>query len=221
MNKKIILVIVAIALISVGVASLVGSVKIVPQPDPSWLILYNELDTAGDWKSALWINAAYGAVRTPITFTTIVMEEEDYNDAGQNLILLGGSKSLAIQAPWISLNPSWFNIAEPDVYTHIVFSVQNDGWHLQTPQNDYTLNAQNDVGIIIRCLDLTLRRWVIIAIGYSAWGTAYAAKLLVTDWSTVVSHSYIVFQVTQHGGSDPSSWTLEQFDGAILEQGIA
>jgi len=189
-----------------------------PVIDDTWLIAYNAANTIGDdLQSAKWVQAKYGGTLVDIGNDTI-----NFNTWGQNLFIIGGSKSLALQAPWTGLDPTWYAVKQPDTYLGMQYYHDAQGnSHTITPKGtDYLKSCpNNDYGTITKGYDYTLRRWIIIVLGYSGYCTAYGAKLICTQYQTVTAPTYVVYKVTEWGGVNPATWTQDQFNGVLIEQG--
>lgn len=185
-----------------------------PRIDETWLIAYNAGDT-WDPTSASWVEHTFNG-----TLVDLNNPPESWDENGQNIIVIGGSKALANEVPWIGLKPEWYGIQRPNTYPDIQWDMVGDALHLITPNEDYNPTVDYDVGLIARGYDYTLRRWVVVVIGYTAYGTAYGSKLVNTQWNKMVmDNSYVIFQCTQHGGIEPTQWSYSDFDGIILEYG--
>jgi len=222
--KKQLLIIIAVLAATIAVSStllFIAPSFATPQINGSWLIAYNAKNTIGDdLKTAEWVQAKYGGTLVDIGDNTI-----NFNAFGQNIFIIGGSKSLAEQAgEWIGLKPEWYGVKSPDTYpTGKIYwrpdsSTSMYPVHMVTPTTDYTLDDNHDYGVIYKGYDYGLRRWIVVCIGYSGYCTAYGAKLICTQWSTVIKYTYVVYQVTEHGGSNPTTWTMDQFNGVLIEQ---
>lgn len=188
-----------------------------PHIDDSWILLAN-LQDEHDTVSLLWIQETYGG--TVLDLNDYPTVDEECNKFGQNLLVLGASEALAYQLPWVGFNTTWFGVIQPDTYPKVYVTMAEYGWTIHTPKTEYASNPENDIGYIAKGYDYGLRRWIVVIIGYSYWGSAYASKLACTRWNElVVTPSYLIYQVTEHGTSDPDTWTWQQFDGVILEYG--
>jgi hypothetical protein len=225
MKKQLIIIIAILVAATIAVSStflFVAPSFSMPTINGSWLIAYNAQNTIGDdLKSAEWVQTKYGGTLVDIGDNTI-----NFNAFGQNIFIIGGSKSLAEQAgEWIGLKPEWYGVKSPDTYPAGKVYWRPDSTtsmypvHMVTPTTDYTCDDLHDYGVICKGYDYGLRRWIVVCMGYSGYCTAYGAKLICTQWNTVIAPTYIVYQVTEHGGPNPSTWTMDQFSGVLIEQG--
>jgi hypothetical protein len=225
MKKTILITIIILVAATIAVSStllFIAPSFSMPAINDSWLIAYNAKNTIGDdLKTAEWVQAKFGGTLVDIGDDTF-----NFNAFGQNIFIIGGSKSLAEQAgEWIGLKPEWYGVKTPDTYPAGKIYWRPDSStsiypvHMVTPTTDYTLDDNHDYGVICKGYDYGLRRWIVVCIGYSGYCTAYGAKLICTQWSTVIKYTYIVYQVTEHGGSNPTTWTMDQFNGIVIERG--
>jgi len=225
MKKQYLIILVAVLAATIALSStllFIAPSFSMPTINDSWLIAYNAKNTIGDdLKTAEWVQAKFGGTLVDIGDDTF-----NFNAFGQNIFIIGGSKSLAEQAgEWIGLKPEWYGVKTPDTYPAGKIYWRPDSStsiypvHMVTPTTDYTLDDNHDYGVICKGYDYELRRWIVVCIGYSGYCTAYGAKLICTQWNAAMSHTYIIYQCTEHGGSNPTTWTPEQFDGVLIEQG--
>jgi hypothetical protein len=223
MNKQTLAIMAVVLAATIGVSSTLIFLQpafSTPTINGSWLIAYNASDDY-DYRSALWVQATYGGALVDIGNDTV-----DFNAFGQNIFIIGASKSLAEQAgEWIGLKPEWYGVKSPDTYPAGKIYWRPDSStslypaHMVTPTTDYTCDDQHDYGVICKGYDYMLRRWIVVCIGYSGYCTAYGAKLICTQWSTVIAYTYVVYQVTEHGGGNAGTWSFDQFNGVLIEQG--
>jgi hypothetical protein len=181
-----------------------------PTINTSWFIVCNTGNTA----HVKWIYDTYGGTIVNIT------EPQKYNNFGQNLLIIGGSHDLGREAPWIELWPT-MEIIRPDTYPGVRFEwdYSLNAWSIVTPKTVYYPTSSNQLGFIARGYDYKLRRWIVVVLGYDWWGTAYGAKLICTQWDTVVrQNSYVIFKCTTYGGTETIP-TYADFDGSIVEYG--
>jgi hypothetical protein len=221
MKKQFVIILVAVLAATIALSStllFIAPSFSMPIINGSWLIAYNAANTIGDdLQSAEWVQAKYGGTLVDIGDNTI-----NFNAFGQNIFIIGGSKSLAEQALWIGLDPKWYGVKCPDTYLGMQYYHDALGnSHTITPKGTDYLKSypDNDYGAITKGYDYGLRRWIVVCIGFSGYCTAYGAKLICTQWNAAMTHTYIIYQCTEHGGVNPTTWTMDQFNGAIIEEG--
>lgn len=187
--------------------------------DSDWWIVHNHNDQS-DVVSARILQSEYGALMVWIE----TAEDENLNAEGQNLLFIGGGETFSGKVPWFETWPTLSVLepsGQPDVY------MANDetwsNWWIHTPFLDYDIVVEgeflNDLGVITKAYDSVLERWIIVCVGWSAECTYAGAKLLVEDFDLVKEKSWIVYEVTEQGATDPSTWTLNQFNYEIIDKG--
>lgn len=185
-----------------------------PNIDDTWLIAVN-MNDAWDPTSAQWVQETYGG-----TLVDINDPPDDWNNTGQNIFIIGGSHALSLEALWIGLDPEWYAIQRPSTYPEITWTLDVDSGklHILTPSGGYYSDAE--MGMIAKGYDYQMRRWIIVVIGNTYWGTAYGAKLICTQYDNVVTdNAYVVYRYTSNGGTEPTQWSFSDFNGIILEYG--
>lgn len=180
-----------------------------------WWIVHNHNDQS-DVVSARVLQNEYGSLMVWIE----TAEDENLNAKGQNLLFIGGGETFAGKVPWAE---TWFTLAvvkpntQPDVWFDCSSGVDTI---LRTPKGSYTYSEpDNDYGFVTRAYDATLERWIVLVLGGSAYCTYTGAKLLIEDFELVKQNSWIVYRMTDQGATDPSTWTLNQFDYEIVDNG--
>jgi len=215
-KKSTVSIVVVILALSITISSLwyIAPVLTGPHIDDSWQIVCRTNDT-WDPYSAQWIKDKYGGTIINIA------EPQEYNQRGENLLVIGGSAILSEQAPWLEI---WgpLAITKPHTFPDVRFEWDDDinDFKLVTPTAIYYPNQDNELGFIARGYDYTLRRHIVACLGYNWYATAFGAKLLCTQWDKLVgNNTYVVFKCTSWGNVDPTQWSLSDFDGIILEYG--
>lgn len=186
-----------------------------PSIDGTWAIAYNE-DDSWDCISASWVQKEYGGTLQDIN------EAHEWDSFSQNIFIIGGSRPLYIEAKWLTKTHPLYGITRPDTYPDVAWQRNDDTGKLEivTPKRTYTCDSANDYGLIAKGYDYANHRWVIIAIGYSQYATGYASKLICTEYERVIGeNSYIIFRCTAHSGVDVNEWSMDAFDGEIVEFG--
>ena len=187
--------------------------------DSDWWIVHNHNDQC-DVVTAKALQSEYGSLMVWIE----TAEDENLNAEGQNLLFIGGSETFAGKVPWFETWPTLSVLepsGQPDVY------MANDetwsNWWIHTPILDYDIMVDgeflHDFGVVTKAYDLVLERWIIIVVGWSAECTYAGAKLLIEDFELVKLHSWIVYELTEQGATDPTTWTLNQFSYEIIDSG--
>jgi len=181
--------------------------------DETWIILCSK-GNRWDEATATWIQDEYGGNITYIEDFT-----DEYNVEGQNIIIVGGSKKLSEQAPWLETWP--LSITKPPSFPDVGYEwdYDRDGWRIRTPISFYYPDQNTELGFIAKAYDTSLRRWIIAVLGYNWYGTTYGGKLLIGDADLMEDNTYIIFRCTSWGDEDPYSWALRDFDGYIIEYG--
>lgn len=186
--------------------------------DSDWWIVHNHNDQS-DVVSARVLQNEFGSLMVWIE----TAEDENLNANGQNLLFIGGSETFAGKVPWMETWPT-LSVLQPSGQPDVYVSAETwDNIYVHTPFQDYYMVDEgeflHDFGVVTKAYDSVLERWIIICIGYSAECTYTGAKLLIEDFELVKQKSWIVYEVTEQGATDPSSWTLNQFDYEIVDSG--
>lgn len=188
--------------------------------DSDWWIVYNDQDQ-GDQISARTLQNEYGCLLVSID----TAEDENLNTEGQNLLFIGGSETFSGKVPWFETWPTLTVLkpsGQPDVYLYWEADWATEGdAYIHTPFQNYYM-AQNgeflhEYGVVTKAYDSTLKRWIIVCVGWSGFDTYAGAKLLIEDFELVQQKSWIVYEVTEQGATDPSTWTLNQFQYEIVD----
>ena len=178
--------------------------------DSSWWIVCRFSDDY-DPKSAGFLEDAYGG-------TILDLEaDHNFNAFGQSFVFVGGSQAFGKEAPWAE---EFLMITKPSTQPDVRWIVPTnfDSAYIQTPQGDFKATDGN-YGLITKAYDYTLRRWIIICIGWNAEGTAAGAHLLVTRPTLLEEHTWIVYEYTGASVS-MGNWVLSAFSSyAIVETG--
>lgn len=174
-----------------------------------WIVCYSD---QYDIETAELVQDAYGG-------TILDLEgDHDFNAFGQSFIFVGGSRAFAEQAPWAEEWPPELALTKPSTQPDVKYVLAADGAYITTPEGNFYV-SDGDYGYITKAYDYTLRRWIVICIGWSAECTAAGARIIVMQPDLLQEHSWIVYE--WHGGDVAlNEWSLQAFSQySIVESG--
>jgi hypothetical protein len=170
--------------------------------DSWWIVRYND---QYDIKTAELLQDAYGCEILDIE------GDHDFNTFGQSFAFIGGSQVFAQELPWAEwAAPDLWAVTKPTTQPDIRFMIPSwDGAYIETPNGNFYI-ADGDYGFITKAYDVTLRRWIILFVGWSAECTAAGTRILIMHPERVNANSYIIYEYT--GGTVAlNSWRLSAF----------
>lgn len=175
-----------------------------------WIVRYSD---QYDIETAEFVQEAYGGTIIDIA------GDHNFNAFGQSFIFIGGSQALSEEASWALMYPPTLAITKPSTQPDVKWVAESwDTVYLETPSGTFSM-VDGDYGSITRAYDYTLRRWIVICIGYTPECTAAGARILIMQPELLETHSWIVYEY-QGASVSLDSWTLQAFsDYEIVESG--